>query len=395
MRPERTAPPIGRLPSGVTLDLAAATTCAAVLYGGFVEVGCRPAVCLLLAVPAALPVPLWRRHDPVTVLGAMLVIPAVTVAVAGSLVSWLFLPAAFALCLVATRSRPRTSVVTVCAVLAVLAADGLVIRLRGRPASAETVSIAMMLVIAWGIGHLLRQRRTAIAHQRARAAERAAAEERLRIAREMHDVLAHSMSVIAVQASFGHYVIGSRPDEAATALGLIETTSREALAEMRDLLGVLRQRETGPGDPVQRPGDGEKADGAPLGPAPGLAELDHLLARTADAGVEAGVEVRGEPRTLSPGLELSIHRIVQEALTNVVKHSTAERCRIVLEYRQDELVLDITDDGRAEPAGAPAGHGLIGMRERVDLHRGRFSAGPRPEGGFQVTARIPLRDGPR
>jgi signal transduction histidine kinase len=102
-----------------------------------------------------------------------------------------------------------------------------------------------------------------------------------------------------------------------------------------------------------------------------------------------------EARTLAPGLELSIHRIVQEALTNVVKHSAAEHCRIVLEYRQDELLLDITDDGPADTADVPAGHGLIGMRERVELHRGRFAAGPLAEGGFRVTARIPLHDGTR
>jgi signal transduction histidine kinase len=374
----------------MTLDLAAAIACTAVLYGGFVEAGYRPAMCLLLAVPAALPALLWRRFEPATILGAVLVIPAVTVGVAGNLVSWLFLPTAFALYLVATGSHRRTSVVMVCAVLAVLTADGLAVRLRGRPANAETVSIAMMLVIAWGVGHLVRQRRTTAARQRAQATEHAAAEERLRIAREMHDVLAHSMSVIAVQASFGHYVIDSRPDEAATALGLIETTSREALAEIRDLLGVLRRHETGPNDSANG-----KAGAAPLGPAPGLAELDHLLARTAEAGVDADIEVRGEARTLPPGLELSIHRIVQEALTNVVKHSAAEQCRIVLEYRHDELLLDITDDGPADTADAPAGHGLIGMRERVDLHRGRFAAGPLPGGGFQVTARIPLREGPR
>ncbi|MCW2858727.1 MAG: hypothetical protein JWP48_435 [Actinoallomurus sp.] len=133
MRPERTAPLIGRLPSGPALDLAAALLCTVVLYGGFVEDGFRPLSCLLLAVPAALPVLLWRRRDPVTILGAMLVIPAVTAAVAGGLVSWLFLPAAFALSQVAARSRPRTSVATVCAVVVVVLADGLALWLRIGP----------------------------------------------------------------------------------------------------------------------------------------------------------------------------------------------------------------------------------------------------------------------
>lgn len=379
---------IGSLPSGVLSDLGVTILCVAVLYGGFADLGLRPPLCLLLAAPAALPALLWRRHDPATILGAMLVVPAVTVVVAGNLVSWLFLPPAYALYRVATVNRARTSVAMVCAVVAVLAVDGLGVWLRGGPAGAETVSVAMMVVIAWGIGHLVRQRRTAAAQQRARAA----AEERLWIAREMHDVLAHSMSVIAVQASFGHYVIGSRPDEAATALGLIETTSREALAEMRGLLGVLRQGEPGPYGPARTPE-------TPLGPVPGLAGLDRLLARSADAGVDAALETRGEPRALTPGIELSAYRIVQEALTNVAKHSSAARCRVVLNYRPGELLVEVTDDGPAEgtaagPRAVP-GHGLVGMRERVDQHRGRFAAGPRPEGGFQVTAHLPLGGGPR
>lgn len=390
MRPDRTAPLIGRLASGPVLDLAAATLCTVVLYGAFVEDGFRPLWCLLLAVPGALPVLLWRRRHPLTILGTVLVVPAITAAVAGSLVSWLFLPAAFALYRVAAGSRPRTSVATVCAVVMVVLADGLGMWLRGRPVKAEITSVTMMVGIAWGVGYLVRQRRITAAQQR----ERAAAEERLRIAREMHDVLAHSMSVIAVQASLGHYVIGSRPDEAATALGVIETTSREALAEMRGLLGVLRQREPGTS------GRGEEGAGVsetPLGPAPGLADLDHLLAGSADAGVEAALEVKGRPRQLPPGIELSTYRIVQEALTNVAKHSAATRCQVIVEHRHDELLVEVTDDGAGVLAESrtPAGHGLVGMRERVELHRGRFAAGPLPEGGFRVTARIPLADGPR
>jgi signal transduction histidine kinase len=267
-------------------------------------------------------------------------------------------------------------------VVVVVLADGLALWLRDRPANAGTTSVTMMVVIAWSIGYLVRQRRITAAQQR----ERVAAEERLRIAREMHDVLAHSMSVIAVQASFGHYVIGSRPDDAATALGVIETTSREALAEMRGLLGVLRQREPG-----------TSASETPLAPVPGLADLDRLLAGSAHAGVDAALEVKGRPRKLPPGVELSTYRIVQEALTNVAKHSAATHCRIVVDHRHDELLVEVTDDGAGVPAEprTPAGHGLIGMRERVDLHRGRFAAGPRPGGGFRVTAHLPLADDPR
>jgi signal transduction histidine kinase len=282
--------------------------------------------------------------------------------------------------------------------VAVLAAGGLAVRLAGLPGAGGAVDICMMMVIAWGIGHTVRQQRLAAAERKEQVAGRAVTEERLRIARELHDVVAHSMSVIAVQASFGHYVSGTQPDEAATALGAIETTTREVLAEMRLLLGVLREDAPDAGGARLRPGEE-----VPLVPAPGLADLDRLVMRTADAGVLAEVTLRGTRRDLPPGIDLSVYRIIQEALTNVVKHARTSGCQILLDYGDDELAIEITDHGTGDAVsaevviagagtGTSGGHGLIGMRERVNLYGGRFTAAPLLPRGFRVAARIPLRD---
>jgi signal transduction histidine kinase len=378
----------------VTLDRAAATVFTVALFLGFGEVVPQLWLRLLLAVTVAAPLTLRRRH-PLAVLGVVLAAPIVVEAAAQSTVSWPFLPAAFALFQVAFACRRRTSFTAISAVLAVVATGGVAVLLAGRPGSSDAVGIAMMMVIGWGIGYTVRQQRAAAAERHEQTAAQAVTLERLRIARELHDVVAHSMSVIAVQASFGHYVIGTRPDEAATALGTIETTTREVLSEMRLLLGVLRQDTPDPGGADLQP---EQED--LLLPAPGLADLDRLVARTADAGVLAEVTLRGTRRDLPPGIDLSVYRIVQESLTNVVKHAGTSRCQVALDYGDDELAIEITDHGAEDAAvvssGAAAetsdGHGLIGMRERVNLYGGRFSAAPLPPRGFRVTARIPLRD---
>jgi signal transduction histidine kinase len=351
-------------------------------------------------------------------------------------------------------------------------------------------------------GYSVRQRRLYVVRLQQQAASSAVADERLRIARELHDVVAHSMSVIAVQAGYGQYVIDDSPDGAREALGAIQVTSREALDEMRRMLGVLRQqdvtpaqgqveawRANGAGEPGPATGaagwsataaasrddagvddaGGGGASGqaaavgvgigrggsAPLAPAPGLANLDRLIKRTCSAGVRVKLEVYGNARPLPAGLDLSAYRIVQEALTNVVKHAgNGARCTVHLGYDEGVLAIRVTDDGgssttlpryggpsavghqdprgraaddkipavvgvnspagvvpRADPArnghgtvggwrvpGEPpatAGHGIIGMRERAHLCGGKFSARPLAEGGFQVTASLPLPAMPR
>jgi signal transduction histidine kinase len=398
-----------------------------------------------------------RRRRPTVMLGVLLAGSVIVTMLSGPRIGGLtyFLPVAYVLYLVAaTYEHRRAAVRVLVAVFGTLLADAVLLHLTGAIApSGGLVSAALFVIIAWFTGYTVRQRRRYALRLQDEAASKAVAEERLRIARELHDVVAHSMSVIAVQAGYGQYVIDTQPADARNALGAIQATSREALDEMRRMLGALRQADetdqreaaragsdpgTGAGHPAgDAPGEAgpaSKAPGAtlapggsaPLSPAPGLAELDRLISRTARAGVQVDVTRCGQPRDLPPSIDLSAYRIVQEGLTNVVKHARTNSCRVLIGYGQDELVLEVTDNGAglsamtgagvpgrslalagaglggggltAEPGGAvlPAvsiggsGHGIIGMRERVSLLGGEFSAGPLPGYGFQVSAHIPL-----
>jgi signal transduction histidine kinase len=251
------------------------------------------------------------------------------------------------------------------------------------------VGNALVIAAAWLLGHFVGVRRAYTARlertaelerTRAEQARRAVAEERLRLARELHDVVAHSISVIAVQSGVGAHVAKTQPEEAAKALAAIEATSRAALTELRRLLGVLRQE----GEPQ-----------GSLAPVPGLADLDGLLAEVAKAGLGVRLRVEGTPAPLPAGVDLSAYRIVQEALTNVVKHAGPARAQVVVGYGDRDVTVEVTDDGRgvAAPTGdgqARVGHGLIGMRERVAVFGGDLEAGPRPGGGFRVAARLPF-----
>jgi signal transduction histidine kinase len=205
------------------------------------------------------------------------------------------------------------------------------------------------------------------------------ADERLRIARELHDVVAHSMSVIAVQSGVGHHVLDTQPEEARRALAAIETTSRAALTEMRRLLGVLRQQ--------------GQTHGA-LAPAPGRADLPFLIDQVRDAGLDVTMTTWGEPPEVPTPVDLTTYRIVQEALTNILKHG-GPQARVAITYSADEVYVVVLDEGRPRSvrtaAGkAEVGHGLIGMRERVAVFGGRLTAGPRPGGGYQVLVHLPL-----
>ncbi|WP_328943393.1 sensor histidine kinase [Streptomyces sp. NBC_00250] len=259
------------------------------------------------------------------------------------------------------------------------------------------VALALALLTAGLLGHASRERRAHAAELRARTAAEAVTAERLRIARELHDVIAHSIGVIAIQAGVGRRVIDTQPAEARNALATIETTSRETLAGLRRTLGALRAS----AKDAEGPGSGVAP--APRDPAPGLADLDRLVASAADAGVRVEVRHLGHPdRSLPPEVDLAAYRIVQESLTNVVRHAGTAICRVTVERGEDALLVEITDDGRpTKPGTAPAaaaapaapastGYGIIGMSERAALLGGRFSAGPRPGGGFHVTAVLPL-----
>jgi signal transduction histidine kinase len=250
-----------------------------------------------------------------------------------------------------------------------------------------------VIAVAWVLGHFVGDRQVYAAKLEERTAEleqareelarRAVTEERLRLARELHDVVAHAMSVIAVQSGVGAHVADTQPKEAAKALGAIEATSRAALDELRRLLGVLRQEDEPRGD---------------LAPVPGLADLEGLLAELAKAGLAVKLQVNGTRPPLPAGVDLSAYRIVQEALTNVVKHAGSARAQVVVGYLDREVTVEVTDDGRGAVTSvsdgrAGTGHGLIGMRERVQAFGGDLQTGPRPGGGFRVAARLPLAAG--
>jgi signal transduction histidine kinase len=215
--------------------------------------------------------------------------------------------------------------------------------------------------------------------ERIEAARRAVGEERLRIARELHDVVAHAMSVVAVQSGVGAHVIDSRPEEAKRILETISHTSRDSLDEMRRLLGVLRA------DPAS-------ADAAEeLAPAPGLGGLDELVTRVAEAGVPVETDVQGERAAIPLGVDLAAYRIVQEALTNVLKHAGRAEASVLVRYEPDAVHIEVADDGRGAGSAVAAngsGQGLVGMRERAALYGGELEAGPRLGGGYRVAATL-------
>jgi signal transduction histidine kinase len=259
-------------------------------------------------------------------------------------------------------------------------------------------SVALLVAVAsWFVGDSVRTRRTytaGLAEQAAQReretierAQRSVAEERLQIARELHDVVAHSLSVIAVQSGVGRHVIDEQPAEAKKALAAVETTSRSALDELRRMLGVLR-----------------RDDGVPaaLAPAPGVSSLGPLIEQVQMAGYVVDLDVQSRAvRSVAPTVGLSIYRIVQEALTNVVKHAGPARVLVEIRDEADVLVLEVSDDGggrahhaevRDATGDGAAHHGIVGMRERVALFDGVLSAAPRPEGGFRVLARFPMEN---
>ncbi|MGW8365926.1 sensor histidine kinase [Streptomyces wedmorensis] len=275
---------------------------------------------------------------------------------------------------IAATRRRLTALVAAGSTLAVQIAAACYYR-SGQDAFLSAVAfLVLMLALAWMTGYLVQERREHAETVRTQAAVQVVTAERLRIARELHDMVAHSIGVIAIQAGTGRRVIDTQPAEARNALAAIESTSRDTLAGLRRMLGALRA--TGP-------------EAAPLAPAPSLADVDRLLAATRDSGVRADVVRRGARRPLPADVELSAFRIIQEAVTNVVRHAGTHECQVVIDYQEDELAIEITDHGHG-PASAGAGYGITGMRERVALLHGRFTAGPRPEGGFRVAARLPV-----
>ncbi|MGY0061462.1 sensor histidine kinase [Streptomyces sp. LZ34] len=350
----------------------------------------------LAGVTVAMALPLgWARARPWPVLAALLAESAGVVALGARAEQiWpLFLAADLLVgaltATVARRVGPAAAAVTLAvqetALQADLFRDGGWGRVFAPGFLALTTLLAVLVLCAWLAGMSVRQRREYGEELRARTAAEAVTAERLRIARELHDMVAHSIGVIAIQAGAGSRVLDSRPEQARSTLDAIETTSRETLQGLRSMLDVLRRTEP------------ETVESMAATPFAGLADLDRLTATTAHTGVRVEVRWRGERRPLPSAVDQSAFRIVQESVTNVVRHAGTRHCRVSIDYRHDELRVEIVDEGHGGHGGAGAsgsGYGITGMRERVALLDGRFSAGPRPEGGFRVAARLPLSAAP-
>ena len=315
----------------------------------------------------------WRRRFPVAVLA---------VVVSAEVAKWALqlsnepsgVGLVFAVYAVSVYGRTRERLVVAGAAIAIIAFAITLLLLGQFPLSRTLIPAGSTSLVAWVIGDYMRSRRQffielVARHQAAR--EQSAEEERLRIARELHDVVAHNVSVIAIQAGAARVSGKSSPQ----AMQLIETTARDTLAELNRLLGVLR-----------------KQDGAPLAPQPGLDQVDALLKAARDASLEATLKVSGDKRPLAAALDLSAYRIVQEAITNVLKHANASRVEVILDYQGDALALTISDNGSGTTAtvGASTGHGLIGMRERIEMFGGELGTDSSSLGGFTVRARLPI-----
>lgn len=236
----------------------------------------------------------------------------------------------------------------------------------------------------WTVGRVVRSR-TQLAVGLARKAERleserivAVSEERARIARELHDVIAHSVSVMVVQAGGARAVLEQHPERAIEPLEAVQEVGRQALVEMSRLVGLLRD-------------DGEELG---LEPQPGLGELEALVAQVRNAGLPVELRIEGQQRKVSLGVDLSAYRVIQEALTNALKHAGRARAEVNLRFEHDVLEVEVVNDGSASPNADSGGHGLAGMRERVSVFGGEFAAGPLPGGGFAVRARLPLEAAP-
>jgi signal transduction histidine kinase len=363
----RTPPLADLLLAAGLFAVAVAEVLGATLAEGVVE---GPlAINLAAAALTTLPIA-WRRRAPTTV--ALVVFGTV----AARAFAWppleiyppviASLVAIYSVAAYARLSEGLVAFALLALALAVAADRG-----SGGDAAPELVPSVILAAVVFAVGRVAR-----IRHERAlaveRAATRSAAEERARLARELHDAVSHSLASIVMQAGGAQEVLRGDPERAGTALGSIERTAREGLVEMRRLLGLL-------GDET-----------APREPQPGLDGLDGLVTSARGAGLEVEASVEGIPRKLPAGVDLSAYRIVQEALTNAMKHAGRCRARVVVRYDADAVELEILDDGSGNGGPPGAGRGLAGMRERVALLGGEFTAGP-SDPGFRVHARLPVQ----
>jgi signal transduction histidine kinase len=386
---------VGRHPVAADWLLTAVVTLAALGQRfGMPEDGTRvrsTALGVLFAVAGSVPVA-WRRRFPLAVLAVTELVVLVELALgfdrvgeAGGVGPGVIV----ALYTVATSCPWPVSAWAAAVVVVLNTAVLLALRLFAEGAQTQDPVPALLLLGgSWLVGDNVRTRRAYTAELEERAARlerereekavRAVAEERARISRELHDVVAHHVSVIAVQA--GAAAEEATTDPAREALGHIQHTSRQVLAELRSMLEVLSSDEAGPG----------------LAPQPSLGEVDQLVDQSRTAGLPVELVIAGKRRELPAIVDLAAYRIVQEALTNIRTHAGPAHARVELRYTDDALALEVTDDGHAagQAGNGGGGRGLVGMRERVALVGGRLEAGPRPGGGFRVAAVLPLDGGP-
>jgi signal transduction histidine kinase len=366
------------LPSGLDALIAAAFVSATIAEALVSETTRTPAAHALIAGPAMAALA-WRRHFPLVV-GALVVLANFAINPDGDFTTLL------AIVLVAYSIGAETDPPRNWLGLAMLAVPALGVFLAEGLEPSDVAALIVFMAGPWAVGVVLRQRssRATEAIERAARLERerevetaaAAAAERARIARELHDIVSHSISVIAIQTQAVRRRLGPENEVEAKDLAAIETTARQALAEMRRLFGVLRS-------------DGDALD---LSPQPGLGELERLLEHVRAAGLPVTLEVEGDRVELAPGADLAAFRIVQEGLTNTLRHARAGAARVSLRYGGDELEVVVDDDGAGTNGAPSGGHGLVGIRERVSLYGGSVEAGPREGGGFRLSARLPVRE---
>jgi signal transduction histidine kinase len=245
---------------------------------------------------------------------------------------------------------------------------------------ATTVVLAILWTIAFALGRKFqeadeaKERASRAEREREERAQTAVTEERARIARELHDVVGHSVSVMTVQASAVRRLLRPDQERERDALLIVEKTGREALAEMRRMVGVLRRPEEAPA----------------LAPQPSIEHLDKLVEQVREAGLPVQLRVEGDPLPLPAGLDLTAYRLVQEGLTNALKHARAQHAEVLVHYSDGHVELTVSDDGRGAGDRDGGGHGLVGMRERITVYGGELEAGPRPEGGYRLRARLPV-----
>jgi signal transduction histidine kinase len=362
-------------PSLADVGLALALSVALVVEAGYHPWRTFNPVAFLITLPLA-----WRRHYPLSVF--CLVVISAMVAIGPSELSGFIaiIIAAYSVGAYCRRRLLALSVLLAAATTTVLIFGGAL------PPIPDAAGPFVLLIPVWLVGDALRtwklraaafeDKATRLEREQEQAREAAVAEERARIARELHDVVAHSVSVMVVQAGAARHIATTAPEQAADALRAVEVTGREAMAELRRLLGVLSA----------------EGDGPSLAPQPGLEQLTSLVRRVGEAGLPIALHVEGRPCPLPPGIDLAAYRIIQEALTNALKYSGLARTEVVLDYREAELKVEILDDGAVYTTdNGASGRGLIGMRERVALYGGTLEAGPRLEHGYAVRAWLPLR----